>query len=471
MTAAPRTIADKLWAMHTVAELDARTSLLHIDRIFMHDRTGGRMLKGVLDAGRPIHSPRLVFGTMDHIVDTDPGRTDRSTRMKGGLEFIETYRTYARRAGLPLIELDDPRQGIVHVIAPELGIALPGSTIVCGDSHTCTLGGIGALAWGIGVTEGEHVLSTQTLRQPRRSTMRVALHGAVGQAVTAKDLVLALIGKYGAAGGRGHVIEFSGPAVSAMTVAARLTLCNMAVEFGAWTGLVGPDETTFEYLAGRPHAPTGASWDKAVVHWQGLSTDDGALFHTEFELDCADVAPQVTWGTSPEHVTGINGVVPDPASLVDAMARTSMEKAIVYSGLRPGDRLDAVPIEAAFIGSCTNSRIEDLRAAATLLRGRHVAPGITAICVPGSTPVKHAAEAEGLDRVFRDAGFEWRESGCSLCFYAGGDSFGGAMRVVSSTNRNFENRQGPGVRTHLASPVTVAASALAGHLADPRRFG
>jgi 3-isopropylmalate/(R)-2-methylmalate dehydratase large subunit len=470
LTAAPRTIADKLWAMHTVAELDARTSLLHIDRIFMHDRTGGRMLKGVMDAGRPIHSPNLVFGTMDHIVDTDPGRTDRSTKVKGGLEFIETYHTYARRAGLPLIELNDPRQGIVHVIAPELGIALPGSTIVCGDSHTCTLGGIGALAWGIGVTEGEHVLSTQTLRQPRRPAMRVRMHGTVNPAVSAKDLVLALIGKYGAAGGRGHVIEFTGPAVVAMTVASRLTLCNMAVEFGAWTGLVGPDDTTLHYLVGRAFSPAGAAWDEAVTHWRSLPTDDGAQFDTELDLDCTGVGPQVTWGTSPEHVTGIDGRVPDPATLADHTARASMEKALTYSGLRPGTRLDEVPIEAAFIGSCTNSRIEDLRAAAALLRGRHVAPGVTAICVPGSTPVKHAAEAEGLDQVFRDAGFQWRESGCSLCFYAGGDSFGAAKRVVSSTNRNFENRQGPGVRTHLASPITVAASAVAGHLADPRRF-
>jgi 3-isopropylmalate/(R)-2-methylmalate dehydratase large subunit len=255
-----------------------------------------------------------------------------------------------------------------------------------------------------------------------------------------------------------------------MTVASRLTLCNMAVEFGAWTGLVAPDDTTLQYLAGRAFAPAGAAWDKAVAHWRRLPTDDGAQFDTELELDCTCVGPQVTWGTSPEHVTGIDGRVPDPATLTDHTARESMEKALAYSGLRPGSRLDDVPIEAAFIGSCTNSRIEDLRAAAALLRGRHVAPGVTAICVPGSTSVKHIAEAEGLDQVFRDAGFQWRESGCSLCFYAGGDSFGAAKRVVSSTNRNFENRQGPGVRTHLSSPMTVAASAVAGHLADPRRF-
>lgn len=465
----PRTIAAKLWAMHEVVALDARTSLLHIDRVFMHDRTGGRMLKGVHDAGRTVHSPALVFGTLDHIVDTDPGRSDRSTRIKGGLEFIRTYQEQAAHAGLPLIGLDDPRQGIVHVIAPELGIALPGATIVCGDSHTCTLGGLGALAWGIGVTEGEHVLSTQTLRQPRRPTMRATLEGRLGPGVTAKDLVLALIGRFGAAGGAGHVLEFAGPAVTAMSVAARLTLCNMAVEFGAWTGIVAPDDTTIEYLAGRPFAPAGRAWDAAVLHWRGLPTDDGARFDAEISLDAGAVGPQVTWGTSPEHVTGVDGAVPDPAGVADGAARASMQKALDYAGLLPGARLDTVPIEGAFIGSCTNGRLEDLRAAAAILRGRRVAPGLVAICVPGSTPVKRAAEAEGIDAVFRDAGFEWRESGCSLCFYGGGDSFGTARRVISSTNRNFENRQGPGVRTHLASPATVAASALAGRIADPRR--
>lgn len=465
----PRTIAAKLWAMHEVAALDAKTSLLHIDRVFMHDRTGGRMLKGVHDAGRIVHSPELVFGTMDHIVDTDPGRSDRSTRIQGGMEFIRTYQDQAARAGLPLIGLDDPRQGIVHVIAPELGIALPGTTIVCGDSHTCTLGALGALAWGIGVTEGEHVLATQTLRQPRRPAMRATLTGRLGLGVTAKDLALALIGRFGAAGGAGHVLEFAGPAVAAMSVAARLTLCNMAVEFGAWTGIVAPDDTTIAYLAGRPFAPAGPDWDAAVTHWRRLPTDEGARFDAEIALDAGAIGPQVTWGTSPEHVTGIDGNVPDPAGIPDAVARASMLKALEYAGLQPGERLDAVPLEGAFIGSCTNGRIEDLRAAADILRGRRIAPGLVAICVPGSTDVKRTAEAEGIDAVFRDAGFQWRESGCSLCFYGGGDSFGAARRVISSTNRNFENRQGPGVRTHLASPATVAASALAGRIADPRR--
>jgi 3-isopropylmalate/(R)-2-methylmalate dehydratase large subunit len=468
--AAPRTLADKIWQAHVVAELDARTSLLHVDRLFMHDRTGGRMLKGVRDAGRRIHSPGLVFGTFDHVVDTFEGRGDRAAKIKGGVEFIHAFKDEAARAGLPLIGLDDPSQGIVHVIAPELGVAVPGATIACGDSHTCTLGGMGALAWGIGVTDGEHVLSTQTMRQARRRNMRVRFDGRMGEGVSAKDLVLALIGRHGAAGGAGHVVEFAGPAVRALGVAGRLTLCNMAVEFGAWTGIVGPDETTFDYLFGRPFAPSGRDWEAAVAHWRGLASDNEAVFDTEYVLDASAIAPQVTWGTSPQHVVGVDGRVPDPAWTEDGSARASMEKALAYAGLTPGQPLDAVKIGAAFIGSCTNARIEDLRAAAAILQGRKVAPGVTALCVPGSTPVKRAAEAEGLDRIFRAAGFEWREAGCSLCFYGGGDSFGAARRVISSTNRNFEGRQGPGVRTHLASPATVAASAIAGHIADPRRL-
>jgi 3-isopropylmalate/(R)-2-methylmalate dehydratase large subunit len=436
----------------------------------MHDRTGGRMLKGVADAGRRVHSPDLVFGTMDHIVDTFPGRSEASTLIKGGLEFINTYRQYAAQAEIPLIGLDDPRQGIVHVMAPELGMALPGMTIVCGDSHTCTLGGIGALAWGIGVTEGEHVLATQTISQTRRPNLRIRFEGHISAGVSAKDLVMALIGRHGADGGGGHVIEFTGAAVRAMSVAGRLTLCNMAVEFGAWTGIVSPDDTTLEYLAGLPFSPQGRDWDAAIAHWRGLASDDEAAFAREIVVDACEIAPQVTWGTSPEHVAPVNGRAPDPSQAPEGLARAYMEKALAYAGLAPGAPLEQVQIEAAFIGSCTNSRIEDLRDAARLLKGRRVAPGLKAICMPGSSGVKRAAEAEGLDRIFREAGFEWRESGCSLCFYGGGDSFGDARRVISSTNRNFEGRQGPGVRTHLASPATVAASAVAGHIADPRRL-
>jgi len=468
-SAGPRSLFDKLWDAHVVAHLGHGTDLLHIDRIFMHDRTGGRMLQGALANGRKLASPELVHGSFDHLIDTTPGRTDQ-TLFPGGAEFIRVYRDQARAAGVPLIEIGDPRQGIVHVVAPELGIALPGSSFVCGDSHTCTIGGIGALAWGIGVTQGEHALATQTLRQKRPGTTRLRCVGRLVPGVGAKDLALAIIGRFGAAGGCGHAIEFTGPVVAALDVPGRLTLCNLAVEFGAWTGLVAPDDTTFDFLRGRPYSPQGADWERAVAAWRALATDDGALFDRELSFDCSGLAPQVTWGTSPEHVIAVDGRVPDPAAIVEASARSAAEKALAYSGLAPGMAWDAVPIDAAFIGSCTNARLEDLRAAAAILAGRKVAPGVLALCVPGSTAVKRAAEAEGLDQVFRAAGFEWRESGCSLCFFNGGDSFGAARRVVTSTNRNFENRQGPGVRSHLASPATVAASAIAGNIADPRRY-
>jgi 3-isopropylmalate/(R)-2-methylmalate dehydratase large subunit len=463
----PRSIVEKIWDAHVVAELGDGQALLHVDRVFLHERTGPQALAALAAAGHAVAHPELVFGVIDHIVDTEPGRTER-TRFKGGDEFIRSLRDHARQAGIRLFDLDDPRQGIVHVISPELGIALPGCTLVCPDSHTCTVGGIGALAWGIGSTEGEHAVATQTLVRRRPKTMHVEFRGRLAPGVTAKDMVLGLIGKYGAAGGANHALEFGGEAVRALGVEARLTLCNMAVEFGAWTGLVAPDDTTIEWVAGRPFAPRGADWDAAVAHWQALASDAAAPWDARLELDCAALAPQVTWGTSPAHATGVDGVVPDPVRATDATTRAGLERALAYMDLKPGQPLAGLPIEAAFIGSCTNSRLSDLRAAAALLRGRRVAPGVKALVVPGSTAVKKAAEAEGLDRVFEAAGFEWRESGCSLCFYSGGDSFGAARRVITSTNRNFEGRQGPGVRSHLASPLTVAASAVAGRIADPR---
>ncbi len=469
MSSAPRTLTGKLWDQHVVAELSAEVALLHVDRIFMHDKTGGRMLKGVMDPGHAVAHPELVFGTFDHVIDTDVGRTDQ-TKIPGGTEFIRLYRDYSAKAGIPLIEIDDERQGIAHVVTPEQAIALPGVTLVCGDSHTCTLGGIGALAWGIGVSEGEHALATQTLRVRKPRHMRVNFEGQLQVGVTAKDMVLALIGKYGASGGRGYAVEFAGEAVRKLDIDGRLTLCNMAVEFAAWTGIVAPDEVVFRYLKGRAYAPTGAMWDHALSHWRTLKSDEHAVFDAELTLDCSTLQPQVTWGTSPQHVVAVGGVVPDPAVLADPTMRSSAEKALAYARLAPGTQLDSIPIEAAFIGSCTNSRLSDLRMAAQVLKGRHVASGVRAICVPGSTQVKLAAEAEGLDKIFLEAGFEWRESGCSLCFYASGDSFGQARRVISSTNRNFENRQGAGVCSHLASPATVAASAVAGYIADARRY-
>jgi 3-isopropylmalate/(R)-2-methylmalate dehydratase large subunit len=458
-----RNIIQKIWDQHVVAELDEGQSLLHVDRVVLHDRAGPAVFGPLRDSGRAVAQPSLVFGTMDHIVDTHPGRGD-DTLFKGGRAFIQAFRAGAREAGVTLFDLGDPRQGISHVISPEQGIALPGATLVCCDSHTCTIGGLGALAWGIGTSEGEHAVATQTLVRSRPRTMRVEFSGRLARGVTAKDMALALIGRYGATGGAGHAIEFHGEAVRALDVEARLTLCNMAVEFGAWTGIVAPDETTFEWLRGRPYAPRGAQWDAAVAHWRALASDAGARWDQTLVLNCSDLAPQVSWGTNPGQVAGITDAVPtDPAGA---------ERALAYMDLQSGQPLAGVPIDAAFIGSCTNSRLSDLRAAAAVVKGRHVAPGVTAIVVPGSTAVKQAAEAEGLDVIFRAAGFEWRESGCSLCFYVGGDSFDRpgrpAKRVISSTNRNFEGRQGPGVRTHLASPVTVAASALAGRIADPR---
>jgi 3-isopropylmalate/(R)-2-methylmalate dehydratase large subunit len=463
MAEAARNIIQKIWDQHVVAELDDGQYLLHVDRVVLHDRAGPAVFGPLQESGRSVAQPSMVFGTMDHIVDTHAGRNDH-TLFKGGRAFIQAFRSGASAAGIMMFDMGDPRQGISHVVSPEQGIALPGATLVCCDSHTCTIGGIGALAWGIGTSEGEHAVATQTLVRTRPPTMRVTFTGRLSPGVTAKDMALALIGRYGATGGAGHAIEFYGEAVRALDVEARLTLCNMAVEFGAWTGLVAPDQTTFDWLRGRPYAPDGDQWDVAVDHWRALASDAEATWDREITLDCTQLAPQVSWGTNPGQVAGVDDAVP--------MDVAGAERALEYMDMQPGQPLAGVPVDAAFIGSCTNSRLSDLRAAATVVKGRRVAAGVTAIVVPGSTAVKLAAEAEGLDAVFTAAGFEWRESGCSLCFYVGGDSFDRpgrpARRVISSTNRNFEGRQGPGVRTHLASPATVAASALAGCLADPR---
>lgn len=463
------TLAEKIWSQHAVAELGGGATLIYIDRIFLHERTGSIALQGLEAAGREVREPGQVFCTMDHIVDTFPGRSD-ITIMPGGTEFIVSTREAAKAAGIRLFDIGDPSQGIVHVVSPEQGIALPGVTLVCPDSHTGTVGGLGALAWGIGSTEAEHALATKTLAVSRPQQMRVRYTGRLAFGVTAKDMILALIGRYTAAGGVGYVVEFAGEAVEGLEIEARLTLCNMTVEFGAWSGLVAPDEKTYDYLHGRPYAPEGADWERALAHWRALATDADAVFDREIEIDAAGIVPRVTWGTSPQHEIAVDGLIPDPAAEGDANRRRAMERALGYMALEPGRPLAGTPVDAAFIGSCTNSRLTDLRAAAEVLRGRHVADGVKAICVPGSTRVKAAAEAEGLDRVFREAGFEWRESGCSMCFFAGGEHFGREERVITSTNRNFENRQGPGTRSHLASPATVAASAVAGRIADVREF-
>ena len=464
---APSTLFDKLWTQHLVRDLGGGVGLLAIDRIFLHERTGSIALKSLRQSGRGVADPSRVFCTMDHIVDTLPGRGD-DTLMPSGKAFIVETREAAREAGIRVFDVRDPDQGIVHVISPELGIVLPGATVVCPDSHTCTQGALGALAWGIGSTEAEHALATGTLRVTRPKTMRITFEGRLPGGVTAKDLSLALIRRHGAVGGNGYAIEYAGPAVFGLEVEARLTLCNMATEFSAMTGMIAPDDRTIAYLAGRRYAPTGADWDAAVAHWRTLVTDDGARFDREITIAADELAPMVTWGTSPQHAARITDRVPGQAA--SGANPEAYARALAYMGLEPGVELQSLAIGAAFIGSCTNSRIPDLRRAADVLRGRRVAPGVRAICVPGSMAVKRQAEAEGLDRIFIEAGFEWRESGCSMCFYAGGESFGSRERVVSSTNRNFESRQGPETRTHIASPETVAASAIAGHLADVRRL-
>jgi 3-isopropylmalate/(R)-2-methylmalate dehydratase large subunit len=465
----PRTAFAKIWDLHRVDRIDDDTDLLLIDRVLLHERTGGVALKSLAESGRAVNAPGQAFATMDHVVDTLPGRTDR-TIMPTGRDFILATREAARAAGIRLFDIGDPGQGIVHVISPEQGIVLPGVTLVCPDSHTCSQGALGALAWGIGTTEAEHALATSTLRVKRPRTMRVTVSGRLAPGVTAKDLALHLLARFGSAGAKGHAVEYAGEAVTALDIEARLTLCNLATEFSAFTALIAPDETTFAYLKGRPFAPEGVMWDQAVATWRTLASDPGAEFDAELAVEAADVAPMVSWGTSPQQSLPLGSAVPAYEAVASRDERGGYDRALAYMDLAPGQSIEGLPIEAAFIGSCTNSRLSDLRRAAALLEGRHVAPGVKAICVPGSTQVKAAAEAEGLDRVFRNAGFEWRESGCSMCFFAGGESFGPRQRVISSTNRNFESRQGPETRTHLASPETVAASAIAGRIADPRKL-
>jgi 3-isopropylmalate/(R)-2-methylmalate dehydratase large subunit len=447
-----KTLFAKIWDDHVVGALDDGAALIAIDRVLLHERTGAAALNSMAAAGRPVVDPARVFAVMDHIVDIRPGRSD-ATLMPGGQAFITETRAAAKAAGITLFDVNDRDQGIMHVISPELGIVLPGLTLVAPDSHTCTQGAFGAFAWGIGSSEAEHAMATGTLRMARPRTMRVSFSGALAPGVTAKDMMLALIARHGAGGGSGYVVEFAGEAVAALDMEARMTVCNMATEFAALSGLIAPDDKTLAWLRGRRHAPD------PLPDWSDLRTDEGAAFDAELALDAAAIEPMVSWGTSPEHSVGLSGVIPDGPT-----------RAHDYVGLEPGRAIAGVPIDAAYLGSCTNARLSDLRRAAALLAGRKVAPGIRALAVPGSSAVKRAAEAEGLDRIFLAAGFEWRESGCGLCFYAGGEGFAPGSRVISSTNRNFEGRQGPGIRTHIASPETVAASAIAGAIADPRRL-
>ena len=456
-----KTFFEKVWDDHVIAKLGDDLDLLQIDRLVLHELSGSQAVTALAKAGRQPMSRQQVYTVIEHLISTRPGRGPTESASKSGPVMIEATRKASRDWGFHFIDYDDPRQGIAHVVAPELGIAFPGATLVCCDSHTSTVGGVGALAWGIGASEAEHVLATQALAQGRPKTMRVAFDGRLREGVHAKDMILALIGQVGAQGGIGFATEFAGSAVRALPIEGRLTLCNMSIEFSCKYGFVPPDDATFEYLAGREFSPKGAGWDAAVAYWRGLASDDGARFDREVSVDCDALLPQVTWGTSPQQVTSIDGAVPRPADAND-------EKALGYMRLEPGTPLAGLAIDVAYIGSCTNARLSDLRAAAAVLAGRKVKAGVQAVCVPGSTPVKRAAEAEGLDRVFREAGFEWHESACGNCGHIGDDRFAD-LRAISTTNRNFEGRQGPKTRTHLASPATVAASAVAGCIADPRR--
>jgi 3-isopropylmalate/(R)-2-methylmalate dehydratase large subunit len=461
----PRTLADRLWDLHSVEALPDRLSLLAIDRTFLHERTGAAALRGLRERQRAVLDPTRVFCTMDHIVDTRPGRGDEA-RMPGGSVFITETRAMAREAGIRVFDVQDPDQGIVHVIAPELGIVQPGMSVACPDSHTCTQGALGTLAFGIGSSEAEHALATGTLRLAKPRNLRVSFGGRLDPAVTAKDLCLLLLSRHGSAGGNGFLVEYAGSVVRALDMEARLTLCNMTTEFSAVTGLIAPDDTTLDYLYGRPFAPAGAAWEQAALHWRSLRSHDDAGFDREISIDVTGIGPMVSWGTNPQQSVSIHERVPDLEH--SGSTREAYQRALDYMGLAPGTPLSGLPIDAAFIGSCTNSRLTDLRRAASVLKGRHIAAHVRAVCVPGSTTVKRQAEREGLDRIFTEAGFEWHESGCSMCFYAGGDSFGLRSRVISSTNRNFESRQGPETRTHIASPETVAASAIAGCISAAR---
>jgi 3-isopropylmalate/(R)-2-methylmalate dehydratase large subunit len=445
-----KTLFDKIWDAHVIADLGGGSALITIDRIFLHERTGAAALNSMAEVGRPVVDPARVFAVMDHIVDTRPGRGD-GTLMQGGEAFITETRAACKAAGITLFDVNDPDQGITHVISPELGIVLPSVTLIAPDSHTCTQGAFGALAWGIGSSEAEHAMATGTLRVAKPKSMRVIFEGVLPKSVTAKDMILTLIAQEGAGGGKGHIVEFAGEAVCGLDMEARMTLCNMATEFAAFSGIIAPDDKTIAYLKGRRYAPD------PLPDWSDLVTDEDASFDREIVIDASKLSPMVSWGTSPEHSISLLGTVPDKAN----------SGPLAYMGLEAGQTIEGLPVNVAFIGSCTNSRLSDLRRAAAIVQGQHVAEGMLALVVPGSSAVKRAAEAEGLDRIFTDAGFQWRESGCSLCFYAGGESFPPGSRVISSTNRNFEGRQGPGIRTHIASPEVVAASAIAGKISAP----
>lgn len=464
-----KTLYDKIWDAHLILTAEDGSSLLYIDRQLIHEVTSPQAFEGLRLAGRKVWRPKANLAVADHNVptkDRDSGIADPISRLQ-----VETLEKNCAEFGIPVFSMADSRQGIVHVVGPEQGFTLPGITLVCGDSHTSTHGALGALAFGIGTSEVEHVLATQCLWLKKAKNMQIRVSGYLGPGVTAKDIVLSIIGKIGTAGGAGYTIEFAGEAISALSIEGRMTVCNMAIEAGARSGLVAVDDATIEYFAGRPLAPKGALWDQAVAAWRELRSDEDACFDQVVEFDARSIEPQVTWGTSPEMVVPVTGVVPDPAAEPDPIRRKGMERALEYMGLKPGTPIQEIYLDKVFIGSCTNSRIEDLRAAASVIKGRKLASNIKlGLVVPGSGQVKAQAEAEGLDRVFRAAGFEWRDPGCSMCLAMNADRLEPGERCASTSNRNFEGRQGFGGRTHLVSPAMAAAAAIAGHFVDVRHF-
>ncbi len=452
-----RTLFDKIWDLHRVEDLGDGMQLMYVDRHVMHELSGHRGQTEIAKRGLKMRSPELTIGSMDHVVSTVPGA--RGGNAPWADKMIETFRSESRKAGVRVYDIGQDGQGIVHVVAPELGFTLPGTLLVCGDSHTCTNGALGAVAWGIGTSELLHVLATQTIVQQRPKTLRVRFEGAPPRGVSAKDLILALIGKLGTAGGVGHAVEYAGEAIRNLDMEGRMTVCNLSIELGAKVGMIAPDQKTYDYLKGRRHTPAGARWTEALAHWQTLPSDADAKFDQEHTLECARLAPQITWGTSPEDVIGVDGRIPD-----------AKPEALAYMGLNAGQPIAGIRVDRVFIGSCTNSRLPDLRAAAAVARGRKTAKHIKAWVVPGSWRIKQDAEAEGLHRIFLDAGFEWREAGCSMCVAANGDYVEPLARCVSTSNRNFVGRQGPQARTHLASPAMAAAAAIAGEIVDVRSF-
>ena len=461
-----RTLFDKIWDSHVVSVQDDGSSLLYIDKHIIHEVTTPQAFEGLKAAGRKVRQPEKTLAVIDHNIATTRGGVVE----EDSLLQIETLRANVADFGVQLFEVDDPRNGIVHVIGPEQGFTQPGNTLVCGDSHTATHGAFGALAFGIGTSEVEHVLATQTLIQAPAKNMRVTVTGELPFGCSAKDIVLTIIGTVGIGGGTGHVIEFAGPAIKALSMEGRMTISNMAIEAGARAGLIAPDEKTFKYVKGRPFAPKGAAWEMALAYWKTLPSDEGAVYDKDVTIDISGMEPKVTWGTTPQDVVPITGIVPDPKDAANQGERESMERALKYMGLVPGTRMQDIEVDVVFIGSCTNGRIEDIRQVAKVAKGRKVADSVQAMIVPGSGLVKLQAEQEGLDKILLEAGFEWREPGCSMCLAMNVDKMQPGQRSASTSNRNFEGRQGRGSFTHLVSPAMAAAAAVTGHLADPREF-